>query len=79
MAATLSRSLRGGKAVDVAAQLQAYAQTRWQRNARVQARAIRNGQIFHATGLVAAGRDMSMRLLGERLLDMPWLYAHRVI
>jgi salicylate hydroxylase len=21
------------------------------------------------------GRDLSMRLLGERLLDVPWLYA----
>ena len=74
-AAALSSSLRGGKAVDVAAQLHAYAQTRWQRNARVQARAIRNGQIFHATGVVAAGRDVSLKLLGEKLLDMPWLYG----
>ncbi len=78
-AATLANSLGGCKAVDVAAQLQVYAQARWPRNARVQARAIRNGQIFHARGFVAAGRDMSMRLLGERLLDIPWLYAHRVI
>jgi salicylate hydroxylase len=59
---------------DVAAKLAAYAQVRWQRNARVQARAIRNGQIFHATGLVRWGRDLSTRLLGEGLLDMPWLY-----
>jgi salicylate hydroxylase len=59
---------------DVAAKLAAYAQARWQRNARVQARAIRNGQIFHATGLVRWGRDLSTRLLGEGLLDMPWLY-----
>ncbi|WP_300553906.1 FAD-dependent monooxygenase [Limnohabitans sp. Rim8] len=55
--------------------LQAYAQQRWARNARVQARAIRNGRIFHATGPVAWGRNLSMRLLGERLMDVPWLYA----
>jgi salicylate hydroxylase len=59
----------------VAAQLQAYAAQRWARNARVQARAIRNGQIFHAQGAVAMGRDLSLRLLGERLMDVPWLYG----
>ena len=59
---------------DLPAQLSQYAQQRWQRNARVQQRAIRNGQIFHARGLLRWGRDMSMRLLGESLLDVPWLY-----
>ena len=54
--------------------LQAYANARWQRNARVQQRAIRNEQIFHATGLLALGRNLSMKLLGERLMDLPWLY-----
>jgi salicylate hydroxylase len=48
---------------------------RWQRNARVQARALRNGKIFHATGPVRLGRDLSLRLLGQRLLDVPWLYG----
>ncbi len=60
---------------DATARLQRYAQARWQRNARVQARALRNGQIFHATGPVRWGRDVSMKLLGERLLDLPWLYG----
>lgn len=59
----------------VPARLQAYAEQRWARNARVQARAIHNGRIFHATGLVAWGRDLSMRLMGERLMDVPWLYG----
>ncbi len=54
--------------------LQHYALNRWQRNARVQARAQRNGAIFHARGPLRWGRDAAMRLLGERLLDMPWLY-----
>ncbi len=62
------------RALDAPAALQHYAASRWQRNARVQAGAIRNGQIFHASGLVRWGRDAAMKLLGERLLDMPWLY-----
>jgi salicylate hydroxylase len=61
--------------VDVVECLQRYAHARWARNAHVQARAIKNGQIFHATGVMRWGRDVAMRLLGERLLDMPWLYA----
>lgn len=55
--------------------LQVYAQQRWARNARVQARAIRNGRIFHATGPVALGRNLSMRWMGERVMDVPWLYG----
>lgn len=58
----------------VASALQGYAMNRWQRCAKVQARAQRNGRIFHATGLLKWGRDAAMRLLGERLLDQPWLY-----
>lgn len=61
----------------VVQRLQAYADQRWARNAQVQAQAIRNGQIFHAQGLVAMGRNLSMRLMGERLMDVPWLYAER--
>ena len=59
---------------DVVQALQHYADVRWQRNARVQARAIRNGEIFHMQGLMRSGRDMSLKLLGARLLDVPWLY-----
>ena len=60
--------------LDVPLRLRRYALNRWRRNARVQARSIRNGRIFHATGPVRWGRDVSLRLLGERLLDVPWLY-----
>ena len=56
------------------ARLARYANQRWQRNARVQARAIRNGKIFHAIGPVRWGRNAAMKVLGERLLDVPWLY-----
>jgi salicylate hydroxylase len=62
---------------DVPAALAHYAKVRWQRNARVQARAIRNGEIFHLRGPVRLGRDLSLKLLGERLLDVPWLYGYR--
>ena len=62
-------------AFDVPLLLQRYALSRWQRNARVQARALRNGQIFHADGLLRWSRDASLKLLGERLLDLPWLYG----
>ncbi len=55
--------------------LQRYALNRWQRNARVQARSQRNGQIFHAGGALRWGRDASLKLLGERILDLPWLYG----
>jgi salicylate hydroxylase len=76
-AACLGRSL--GEAEDtstaVVEALRRYAMERWQRNARVQARSIRNGEIFHASGLVRWGRDWSLRLLGARLLDLPWLYG----
>jgi len=55
--------------------LAAYAQERWERNARVQNRSRRNGAVFHATGVVRWGRNLSLRLLGSALLDQPWLYA----
>ncbi|CDS50046.1 Putative n-hydroxybenzoate hydroxylase [Polaromonas sp. CG9_12] len=62
-------------AFDVPTVLQRYALNRWQRNARVQARSMRNGQIFHARGPLRWARDASMKLLGEKLLDIPWLYG----
>ena len=59
---------------DVPQALARYAAMRWQRNARVQARAIRNGQIYHLRGLPQVGRDIALKLLGARLMDVPWLY-----
>lgn len=74
-AAELARQLAQADGVlDVPTLLQRYALNRWERNARVQARSIRNGEIFHLDGPMAWGRDAAMRLLGERLLDVPWLY-----
>lgn len=73
-AAELQRALAMDD-LDVELRLRRYAVNRWERNARVQARSIRNGRIFHATGPVRWGRDLSMRLLGGRLMDVPWLYS----
>jgi salicylate hydroxylase len=60
---------------DWSALLQRWAGVRWARNARVQARALRNGQLFHATGPLRWARDLGMGLLGEQVMDQPWLYA----
>jgi salicylate hydroxylase len=60
--------------LDVSLRLRRYALNRWQRNARVQERSLRNGRIFHATGVMRWGRDLSLRMLGSRLMDVPWLY-----
>lgn len=62
-------------ALDVPQRLQHYAVQRWRRNARVQRRAQRNGDIFHSTGLLRWGRDLALRSLGARLMDIPWLYG----
>ena len=64
-----------GPAFDVQTLLRRYALNRWQRNARVQARSLRNGEVFHAVGMTRWGRDAAMKLLGEKLLDLPWLYG----
>lgn len=61
--------------IDVATAFSRYALDRWERCARVQARARRNGRIFHAEGPVRLGRDLAMKLGGEKVLDVPWLYG----
>jgi salicylate hydroxylase len=57
--------------------LSAYAQLRWRRNAWVQQRALLNQKVFHAEGLLAVARNSSLRLFGDKLLSMPWLYGHK--
>lgn len=74
-AAELGAQLTQCTSAQVPQRLAAYAQARWQRNARVQARAMRNGRIFHATGPLRWGRDLGLRLAGARLMDTPWLYG----
>lgn len=58
--------------------LQAYADLRWARVAKVQARAWRNGQIFHMDGALRAARNLALRVGGEALLSQPWLYGYAV-
>jgi salicylate hydroxylase len=62
------------RVVDVPTALRRYALNRWQRVAQVQARSLRNGTIFHASGALRLARNAAMRALGERLLDQEWLY-----
>ena len=76
-AAELASHLSEVTVEDVPLSFQQFAQARWHRNARVQTRAMRNGQIFHAKGWMRVGRDTSLRLMGARLMDMPWLYGYR--
>jgi len=72
---TLQACLEGQSLPDWPAVLRRWAGVRWSRNAWVQARSRRNGTVFHAQGPLKWGRDAAMWLLGERLLDVPRLYA----
>lgn len=75
-AAVLGRVMIDVTSAHVVERLRQFAQVRWQRNARVQACAIRNGKIFHSTGPVRWARDAALTLLGARLMDLPWLYSY---
>jgi salicylate hydroxylase len=70
-----SLTLVSARIADVPQALQNYAQARWQRVARVQRRSLRNGTIFHASGPLRLGRDLALRSLGARIMDLPWLYG----
>lgn len=73
-AVALAERVGNCNADDLPAALSRYAVARWQRNARVQARAHRNGEVFHASGARRVARDAALRVLGAHLLDNPWLY-----
>jgi salicylate hydroxylase len=72
-AAALAKALQASP-LDVPQALLVFAHQRWERNAKVQSRAIRNGEIFHLTGPMRVGRDLSLKLMGAKLMDLPWLY-----
>jgi salicylate hydroxylase len=59
--------------LEVPLRLRRYAVNRWQRNARVQAGLPAMGA-SSTPPAQCAGRNLSLKLLGERLLDVPWLY-----
>ena len=65
----------GREELSIAQRLHRYAESRWQRNARVQLKSRRNAEIFHATGWMRWGRDVGLKWVGARLLDQPWLFA----
>lgn len=71
----LAGVLRDATREGVPAALERYAQARWRRCAQVQSAARRNAAIFHAGGAFKLARDAAMKLMGERLIDQPWLYA----
>lgn len=75
-AAVLGRVFQNNADSDVSVCLNDFANQRWLRNARVQARAVRNGKIFHATGAMRLARDAGLRLMGASLMDVPWLYDY---
>ena len=79
LAQQLARASEQSSGHAVADGLQAFAAQRWQRNAQVQRGAIRNGQVFHARGLMRLGRDVGLRLAAPMLMDQPWLYGHSVL
>ena len=56
--------------------LQAYAKARWRRNARVQMQSQMQGYAFHASGLMRFARDAVLRVAGEHMTRMSWLYDY---
>ena len=72
---TLGELAQGAAPADWPAVLARYADLRWERNARVQAEAVRSGEIFHASGPMRWARDLALALVGSRLMDRPWLYS----
>jgi salicylate hydroxylase len=74
-AEALAKSIGLQPNVDMA--LQAYAKARWKRNAQVQIRSQLQGYAFHADGLIGLARDAVLRVAGERITAMPWLYSYQ--
>ncbi|MGV3493461.1 MAG: FAD-dependent monooxygenase [Ramlibacter sp.] len=68
-------SVADERVIDVPTALRRYALNRWQRVAQVQERSMRNGVIFHASGPLRMARNAAMKMMGDRLLDQPWLYG----
>jgi len=68
------QSIRPDTTVNWADLFAHYAQVRWRRNAQVQAEAISHGRVYHLSGWLRMARNVSMAMLGERLMDKPWLY-----
>ncbi|MEY4294564.1 MAG: hypothetical protein RLY82_252 [Pseudomonadota bacterium] len=74
-AAVLAKSI--GLQVNTHMALRAYAKARWKRNAHVQLRSQLQGYAFHASGVVRLARDAVLKVAGERITAMPWLYSYQ--
>jgi salicylate hydroxylase len=59
----------------IAFRLDHFARLRWLRNSRVQARARLQAKIYHAPGVLGWARNFSLKTLGERIMQMPWIHA----
>lgn len=77
-AATIAGALTAARG-DVVAAFGDYEQQRRPRIARVLAASIENGRIYHLSGLMAAARDMTLRVMPPRriLARYDWLYGWR--
>jgi salicylate hydroxylase len=72
-AQALSHSLSEVKeSVELA--LARFASIRWRRNSRLQARARLQAKIYHANGILGWSRNLALQVLGERIMQMPWIY-----
>jgi salicylate hydroxylase len=74
---SLARAVAAAPA-DIEAAFRAYMHVRQPRTRRVVETARRNGQIYHASGAMAAGRNTVLRLVpGHRLMQrFDWLYGY---
>ncbi len=62
------------KSISIEMALKNFGEFRWRRNRQVQLRSRMNGHIFHLTGFASWIRNQVIRMRGEKILDMPWLY-----
>jgi salicylate hydroxylase len=74
-AGALSRII--AQAQEVPAALAIYSRDRVARAARVQREALKQGRIYHLSGPLALGRDVTMRTLGAHRIRerYDWLYG----
>jgi salicylate hydroxylase len=73
-AAVLSRET--ARTPDLAAAFSAYERQRRERTTKVQERSRRQSQIYHAGGVMAAARNLTLRLAGPSfaLRQLDWIY-----
>lgn len=58
----------------VAYRMHLFAKSRWQRNSRMQSKARLQSNIYHAQGALGWARNVALKSLGQRIMQMPWIY-----